>query len=122
MTKFLTRPEAAKLLLQPCGLPHAIQRFGHANPVLCPVRVCCPAFPLVPGLGSTNSAASCLALFVSIIARMPKSDFSVSCISGYGSSPSSFGPFAPRDMANPEISRFPYKKLPYMPGSATTPG
>jgi hypothetical protein len=25
-------------------------------------------------------------------------------------------------MANPEISRFPYKELSYMPGSATTPG
>jgi hypothetical protein len=25
-------------------------------------------------------------------------------------------------MANPEISRFPYKERPYMPGSQTTPG
>jgi hypothetical protein len=54
---------------------------------------------------------------------MPKSDFSVSCISGYGSSPSRCGPYASKEvMADPEISRFPYKELPYMPGSATTPG
>jgi len=49
-------------------------------------------FPLVSGLGSTNSAAGDPALFVGLIATMPKSDFSVSCISGYGSSPSRSGP------------------------------
>src|SRR5689334_15278704 len=54
---------------------------------------------------------------------MPESDFSGSCISGYGSSPSRYGPSDPnRPMADPEISRFPHKERPYMPGSQTTPG
>jgi hypothetical protein len=55
---------------------------------------------------------------------MPESDFSGSFISGYGSSPSRCGPSTRRTgwVANPEISRFPYKELPCMPGSQTTPG
>jgi hypothetical protein len=49
--------------------------------------------------------------------------FSGSCISGYGSSPSRHGPFAPiGPMADPEISRFPHKERLYMPGSQTTQG
>src|SRR5229473_2223498 len=54
--------------------------------------LCWSAFPLVPGLGSANSAAGRPALFVGFIATMPESDFSGSCISGYGSSPSRYGP------------------------------
>ena len=51
------------------------------------------------------------------------SDFSGSCIGGYGSSPSRRGPCDPTGlMADPEISRFPRKERPYMPGSKTTPG
>ena len=51
------------------------------------------------------------------------SDFSGSCIGGYGSSPSRHGPHDPTGlMADPEISRFPRKERPYMPGSKTTPG
>ena len=85
--------------------------------------LCCSAFPLVPGLGSTGSATGRPALFVGFIATMPESDFSGSCISGYGSSPSRYGPSDPTGpMADPEISRFPHKERPYMPGSQTTPG
>src|SRR5271154_7528773 len=54
--------------------------------------LCWSAFPLVPGLGSTNSAAGRLALFVGFVATMPESDFSGSCIGGYDSSPSRYGP------------------------------
>jgi LTXXQ motif family protein len=54
--------------------------------------LCWSAFPLVPGLGSANSAAGRPALFVGFVATMPESDFSGSCISGFGSSPSRYGP------------------------------
>src|SRR6266436_6728978 len=85
--------------------------------------LCWSAFPLVPGLGSANSAAGRPALFIGFIATMPESDFSGSCISGFGSSPSRYGPSATTaPMADPEISRFPRKERPYMPGSKTTPG
>jgi len=53
---------------------------------------CWSALPLVPGLGSTDSAAGRPALFVGFVATTPESDFSESCISGYGSSPSRCGP------------------------------
>ena len=54
----------------------------------CARRVLCwPTFPLVPALRSTNSAADCSALFVDFIATTAESDFSGSCITGYGSSP-----------------------------------
>ena len=86
--------------------------------------LCWSAFPLVPGLGSTGSGTGRPALFVGFVATMPESDFSGSCISGYGSSPSRYGPSDPSTgpMADPEISRFPRKERPYMPGSKTTPG
>ena len=59
----------------------------------CARRVLCwPAFPLVPALGSTGSAAGCPALFVGFTATMAESDFSRPCIIGYGSSPSRCGP------------------------------
>ena len=54
--------------------------------------LCWSAFPLVPGLGSANSAAGRPALFIGFIATMPESDFYGSCISGFGSSPSRYGP------------------------------
>ena len=57
--------------------------------------LCWSAFPLVPGLGSTGSATGRPALFVGFVATMPESDFSGSCISGYGSSPSRYGPSDP---------------------------
>ena len=53
---------------------------------------CWPSFPLVPGLGSAGSVTGRPALFARFAATMPESDFSGSCISGYGSSPSRCGP------------------------------
>src|ERR1700724_1405621 len=50
------------------------------------------AFPSVPALGSTNSAADRSALFVGFTATMAGSDFSCPYIIGYGSSPSRCGP------------------------------
>jgi len=46
-----------------------------------PVR---PAFPLVPALRSTGSAAGCPAAFVGFVATMAGSDFSRPCIIGFG--------------------------------------
>src|SRR6266404_6741050 len=54
--------------------------------------LCWLAFPSAPALGSTNSAASRLALFVGFTATMAGSDFSRPYISGDGSSPSRCGP------------------------------
>src|SRR4051812_4242591 len=54
--------------------------------------LCWPAFPLVPVLRSTNSAAAGAALFAGFIATISGSDFSRPCIIGYGSSPSRRGP------------------------------
>src|SRR5437588_6040749 len=70
---------------------------------LCVRHVLCrSAFPLVPALCSTDSAAfgcaavefaaSCSALFAGFTATMAGSDFSCPCIIGYGSSPSRCGP------------------------------
>src|SRR5271166_1950047 len=68
--------------------------------------LCWPAFPLVPALRSTNSAAVGTALFVGFSRRMPPafvriatisgSDFSCPCIIGFGSSPSRRGPDSPK--------------------------
>src|SRR5262249_5762842 len=55
------------------------------------------AFPSVPALRSTNSAADRSALFVGFTATMARSDFSCPCIIGYGSSPSRCGPSRSRD-------------------------
>ena len=83
---------------------------------------CCPAFPSVSALRSTGSAAGRPALFVGFSATMAESDFSRSCIGGYGSSPSRRGPDGHRPVVDREISRFPPKERPHMPGSPTTPG
>src|SRR5262245_13297903 len=65
---------------------------------LCVRRVLCQtAFPLVPALRSTNSAADRSALFAGFPATMAGSDFSCPCIIGYGSSPSRCGPSLSRD-------------------------
>src|SRR5580693_5864118 len=74
---------------------------------LCVRRVLCwPAFPLVPALRSTGSAAKVspadrsaegCALFASFVATMAGSDFSGPFIIGYGSSPPRCGPSLSRD-------------------------
>src|SRR5215467_67766 len=77
--------------------------------------LCWLAFPLVPALGSTGSAADCSALFAGFVATMTESDFSWPCIIGYGSSPSQCGPPhpAPTDTtaANHEISQVPTRSF-----------
>ena len=87
--------------------------------------LCSPTFLLVPALGSTGSAAGEPALFVGFAATMAVCDFSRSCIIGYGSSPSRYGPEQHAItwlLVGREISRFPHKKRTHMPGSSTTPG
>ena len=53
---------------------------------------------------------------------MAESDFSRPCIIGFGSSPSRCGPVRHAALVRHEISRFPHKERPHMPGSPTTPG
>src|SRR5271157_3877986 len=86
--------------------------------------LCRPAFPLVPALRSTNSAAAGAALFAGFSRRMPPafvriatisgSDFSCPCIIGYGSSPSRRGPDNPRaarsDMRSPRFRPAPFMR------------
>ena len=51
----------------------------------CARRVFCwSAFPLVPALGSTDSAADGSALFVGFMATMAESDFPLPYIIGFG--------------------------------------
>jgi len=80
----------------------------------------CRAFSSAPALRSTDSAPACAGLFADFAATMAGSDFSRSCITGYGSSPSRCGPHGHRPMVERETSRFPRKERPYMPGSQTT--
>src|SRR5262249_10383034 len=60
--------------------------------------LCWSAFPLVPALGSTASATGSPALFGGFTATTAESDFSESCIGGYGSSPSHRGPSAQQSL------------------------
>src|SRR5262249_23200388 len=73
--------------------------------------LCSSAFPLAPDLRSTGSAAAARglasALFVGFPAPIAGSDFSRSCIVGYGSSPSRRGPAALDRAVERELSRFP---------------
>ena len=114
--------ERSELLLLPflCDFPNAVQRLGHAFPVLCPARVSLCRLPLGPYPCSTD-AASRPALFTSFTATMAESDFPRPCIIGYGSSPSRCVPGFWR-LVRRGISRFPCNELPHMPGSSTTPG
>src|SRR6266571_9400886 len=65
-----------------------------ASSRLCARNVLCwRAFPLASALGSTGSAADRSTLFAGFTATMASSDFSRSCIIGYGSSPSRCGPW-----------------------------
>ena len=83
--------------------------------------LCWSVFPSAPALRSTGSAAGRPALFAGFLATMAGSDFSRPCITGYGSSPSRCGP-ARQAPVGREISRFPRKERPCVPGSLTTPG
>src|SRR5713226_7320865 len=87
----------------PCD---TVARFC-ARPVLCWF-----AFPSVPALGSTDSAADRSALFTGFTATTARSDFSRSCIIGYGSSPSRCGPWGQRahrsNVRPPRFRRVPF--------------
>ena len=115
------------LLPLPCGLPYAVERLGHTSPAQSPVCALLARVPLGPRPWLHGSAAAAVlapALFVGFAATTAVSDFSRSCIIGYGSSPSRCGPgqhAAPLLLADREISRFPSKKLLHMPGPVTTP-
>ena len=73
--------------------------------------LCSFAFPSAPALCYTGSAASATdvasALFVGFPAPIAGSDFSRSCIIGYGSSPPRCGPAAIDRAVERELSRFP---------------
>src|SRR5271166_3390512 len=85
--------------------------------------LCRPAFPLVPALRSTNSAAAGAALFAGFSRRMPPafvriatisgSDFSCPCIIGYGSSPSRRGPDNPR-AARSDTRSLRFRSVPFV--------
>src|SRR6266849_6975373 len=87
----------------PCD---TVARFC-ARPVLCWL-----AFPSAPALGSTVSAADRSALFTGFTATTAGSDFSRSCIIGYGSSPSRCGPWGQRahrsNVRPPRFRRVPF--------------
>src|SRR3979490_496127 len=75
--------------------------------------VCWSAFPLAPALRSTGSAADRSALFVGFTATMAGSDFSRSCIIGYGSSPSRCGPWG-RRVHRPNVRPPRFRRLPFV--------
>jgi hypothetical protein len=93
----------------------------------CARRVFCwPAFPLVPALCSTGSAAGRPALFVGFAATTAEADFPRSCIIGYGSSPSRCGPRRScRHWSNAGSPRFPrdpsVRDVAFDPGRASAP-
>src|SRR6516225_1154742 len=93
--------------IRTCGFPAYGSHLGSRRQANCRMRpsvcgtltrfcarhvLCQSAFPSVPALGSTNSAADRSALFAGFTATMARSDFSYPCIIGYGSSPSRCGP------------------------------
>src|SRR5258705_9987381 len=74
--------------------------------------LCWLAFPSAPALGSTDSAADRSAAFTGFTATTAGSDFSRSCIIGYGSSPSRGGPWGRRvhwsSVRPPRFRRVPF--------------
>ena len=99
-------------------LSYAVQRLGHAHPALCPVRALLIRVPLGPRPWLHRLRSRSPGFVRRLRGYSAGSDFSGSCIGGYGSSPSRRGPRDPTGpMADPEISRFPRKERPYMPGS-----
>ena len=76
------------------SLPYAAQRLVTRIRLWVRYVLCWSAFPLAPALRSTASATGTPALFGGFTATMAESDFSESCIGGYGSSPSHRGPSA----------------------------
>src|SRR5580693_4703223 len=88
----------------------------------CARRVLCwSAFPLVPALGSTGSAADRSALFVGFPATTTESDSSGPCIVGYDSSSSRRGPAVSTRRPNPRPPGSRAKSFHTCSGSSTTP-
>ena len=79
------------LLPFPCGLSYARQRLGHVSRSCARRVLSWLAFPSVPALRSTGSAADRSALFAGFIATTAEFDFSCPFVGGYGSSPSRRG-------------------------------
>src|SRR3981189_3639177 len=88
----------------PCD---TVARFC-ARPVLCWL-----ALPSAPALGSTGSAADRSALFTGFTATTAGSDFSRSCIIGYGSSPFPCGPLG-RRVPRPKVGPPRFPRLPFV--------
>src|SRR5712672_2860861 len=88
----------------PCD---TVARFC-ARPVLCWL-----AFPSAPALGSADSAADRSTAFTGFTATMAGSDFSRSCIIGYGSSPSRCGPWG-RRVHRPNVRPPRFRRLPFV--------
>src|SRR5271166_5306406 len=89
------------LLPVPCGLPNVSSACDTLSRSCARRVLCWSTFPLVPVLGSTDSAADRSALFVSFAATTTESDFSGPCIGGYDSSSSRRGPAASLRRPNP---------------------
>src|SRR6195256_2050088 len=75
--------------------------------------LCWLAFPSAPALGSTDSAADRSAAFTGFTATTAGSDFSRSCIIGYGSSPSRCGPWG-RRVHRPNVRPPRFRRLPFV--------
>src|SRR3977135_2331348 len=75
--------------------------------------LCWLAFPSDPALGSTDSAADRSAAFTGFTATTAGSDFSRSCIIGYGSSPSRCGPWG-RRVHRPNVRPPRFRRLPFV--------
>ena len=84
-------------LLQPRGLPYAVEAVGRAFPARCPERAALIRVLLGPALGSTGSSAGRPASFIGFTATMAGPDFSRPCVIGFGSSPCRGGPSARAD-------------------------
>src|SRR5712672_1921187 len=75
--------------------------------------LCWLAFPSAPALGSADSAADRSAAFTGFTATTAGSDFSRSCIIGYGSSPSRCGPWG-RRVHRPNVRPPRFRRLPFV--------
>src|ERR1700726_4475719 len=118
--------ERSELLLLPlpCGSPYTAQRLGHASPALRPVRALLIRVPLGPRpwlhrlrhrspgfVRRLRRYYAGVRLLWIVHQRLRLLTFPPRTIRP---------PTGP--MADPEISRFPHKERPYMPGSQTTQG
>ena len=129
------RPNSMRRVLSGCSdsanffllglrsLPYTLKSRRHAYPAQCPVHVApVRVSPRPPPFAPPTPHPILRTCSPGFAATVEGSDFSGSCIIGYGSSPSRWGSLPSVRMVQLEISRFPYKELPYMPGSQTTQG